>query len=99
MKSAKFGGKLSVFKKVARNAQMTSSEFAKTSEREFSAMMSTLRSSYVQKSAKVRKIEPKEKNISMLDVPELSPFLLHLFKTDSLLFQSMLKYILYHFPC
>ena len=56
MKSAKFGGKLSVFKKVARNAQMTSSEFARASEKEFSAMMSTLRNSYKQTHAKVRKI-------------------------------------------
>ena len=56
VKSAKFGGKLSVFKKTVKNTQMSSSEFAKASEREFSSMMSTLRNSYVQTHAKVRKV-------------------------------------------
>ena len=54
MKTAKFGGKLNVFKKVARNAQMTADEFASAAESEFSAMMSTLKNSYSQTSAKVR---------------------------------------------
>ena len=56
MKTAKFGGKLNVFKKVAKSSQMTSEEFARASESEFSAMMSTLRNSYVQTHAKVRYI-------------------------------------------
>ena len=54
VKSAKFGGKLNIFKKVAKDSRMTSAEFAKASESEFSAMMSTLRNSYQQTHAKVR---------------------------------------------
>ena len=53
VKSAKFGGKLNVFKKIAKDSKMSEIEFAKASESEFSAMMSTLKSSYKQKSVKV----------------------------------------------
>ena len=54
VRSAKFGGKLNVFKRVAKDSRMTSDEFAKASEKEFSAMMSTLKNSYTQTHAKVR---------------------------------------------
>ena len=53
VKSAKFGGKLNVFKKTSQTSKMSATEFAQQSESEFSAMMGTLRNSYSQSQVKV----------------------------------------------
>jgi hypothetical protein len=48
VKSAKFGGKLDVFKKSTVDSKMSQSQFASTAETEFSSMMATLKSSFRQ---------------------------------------------------
>ena len=48
MKSAVFGGKLTVFKSSKANSKVSQDQFASAAEEEFSAMMSTLDNSFQQ---------------------------------------------------
>ena len=52
VKSAKFGGKLNIFKSSSKSSGMSQEQFAETAETEFSSMMSTLKNSFQQTEAR-----------------------------------------------